>query len=127
LVRTLAIRRGVDEILRNSDLTIAWIVICAQWPYSVSGMLRALKTLIDAVAAGGNYPEGKPLLVLHDLTKDDLDEELRRALDGDSDDLRGLLESTEISWEQVHILQAYTLNFNPAIEEALLRGKKSAA
>jgi tyrosinase len=124
LVRTLAIRKNVLEILDNSAETIAWIVISSQWPYSVSGMLRAFKPYIEAVDAGGDYPEGSSLLVLHDASEAGLDPELRRKVDGDPDDLRRLLEKTEISWKLLRVLRTYTLNFNPAIEEARYRGRK---
>jgi hypothetical protein len=126
MVRTLAIRRDVLEILDNSASTIAWIVISAQWPYSVSGMLRELKPHVEAVDAGGDYPDGQPLLILHDSSKGDLDPELRRKVDGDPDELRRLLDRTEISWELLRVLRTYTLNFNPAIEEALYRGERIA-
>lgn len=125
MVRTLAIRRDVKEILGNSALTISWIVICAQWPYTVSGMLRAFKPHIDLVDAGGHYPEAEPLTFLHDACRDDLDQGLLLKLDGDSKDLRTLLERTKITWEELSVLQVYTLNFNPAIEEALHRGRRA--
>jgi len=127
MVRTLAIRRSVKGIYENRLQTITWIVICAQWPYSVSGMLRAFKPHVEAVDAGGDYPDGAPLLVLHDGSVGELDPELRRKLDSDPDELRRLLERTEMSWELLRVLQFYTLNFNPAIEEALYRGRKIAA
>ena len=126
MVRTLAIRRDVKEILGNSNLTISWIVICAQWPYSVSGMLRAFKSHAEAVDGGGAYPEAEPLTFLHDACKDELSDELRRQLDGDLASLRPLLERTTMSWEELRVLQAYTLNFNPAIEEALHRGARTS-
>jgi hypothetical protein len=125
MVRTLAIRRGVDDILENSALTIAWIVICAQWPYTVNGMLRAMKPYVESVDTGGAYPVGAPLSLLHAKAEDELDGGLRRKLDGDLDDLRKLLDRTEVTWEQLRVLQAYTLNFNPAIEEALHRSQRA--
>ena len=125
MVRTLAIRRDVGEILRNSDLTISWIVICAQWPYSVGGMLRAFKPLAEEVDAGGAYPDAEPLIFLHGTCRAELDDALRHKLDGDPASLHSLLERTKMTWEELRVLQAYTLNFNPAIEEALLqRGER---
>lgn len=124
MVRTLALRRGVDEILDDRNSTISWIVICAQWPYAVSGMLRSLKPHIEAVDDGGAYPDGEPLVVLHSECVQGLDEDLRRKLDGDPEQLSKLLNRTKLGWEQLRVLQAYTLNFNPAIEEVLQRTTK---
>jgi hypothetical protein len=124
MVRTLAIGSGVDAILEDRELTIAWIVICAQWPYSVGAMLQAMRPYSEAVDAGGAYPEGEPLTILHKDCAGGLDPDMHRKLDGDLDDLRKLIGKTSVSWEQLRVLQAYTLNFNPAIEEALHRGNR---
>jgi hypothetical protein len=122
MVRTLALRRGVDEILEDSSHAIAWIVICAQWPYSVGGMLRAMRPHVELFDAGEPFPDGDPLRVLHAEFDKVLDEDLRRQLDDDPELLEDMLGRTTISWEKLRVLQAYTLNFNPAIEDALLRG-----
>jgi hypothetical protein len=119
MVRTLAERRAAQVILENAELTIRWIVICAQWPYTVSAMLQEFESIAQAVDAGGSYPEREPLLELHARADKTLSPETQRKIDDDTDDLEQILRETTIEWEQLRAIQPYTLNFNPAIEEAL--------
>jgi tyrosinase len=121
MVRTLAARRGVKEILENPQLTISWIVICAQWPYTVSAMLEAFEEIVEQAGNNG-YPDTEPLPTLYRRVEAGLLAALQSQIDDDVEDLVGLLDETPMSWLQLGTVQPYTLNFNPAIEEALHRG-----
>ncbi|HEX5610750.1 MAG TPA: P-loop NTPase fold protein [Solirubrobacterales bacterium] len=126
MVRTLAARRGVDAILDDPRMTIAWIAICAQWPYTVSLMLKAFEVVAEGVDRDGEYPAGDPLPWLFERVKGDVDPAAQSEIDCEIPDLEKLLNQTEMSWEELRIVQAYTLNFNPAIEKALQQAPASA-
>jgi KAP family P-loop domain/Common central domain of tyrosinase len=126
LVRTLAIRREAGEILDKPSLTISWILICAQWPYTVSAMLEAFEEIVERAGEGHGYPDGHPLTKLYERASRTVSAELQLQIDDDLDDLRKLLRQTPLSWAGLNALQPFTLNFNPAIEEALRRGRGDA-
>lgn len=126
MVRTLAARRGVDEILDNPQLTAAWIVICAQWPYTVGAMLEVFEEIAEAVDGGAQYPTGEPLPELYERAAGRLSAERQRQIDDSIEDLERLLGETKMQWAELRTVQPYTLNFNPAIEEALRNAPATA-
>lgn len=120
LVRTLAIRGRAPEIAQSPKATIAWIVLCAQWPYTVSLMLRAFEPLADAVDSGeGEFPTGEPLRLLYNDALPTVQAKHQSAIDDEVAVLDRLLSAAPMTWDQLRALRTYTLNFNPAIERAL--------
>jgi len=130
LVRTLAIRGNAEEIVRTPETTIAWIVMCAQWPYTVSLMLRAFEAVLEKVEKvekvekkdGGTFPRAKALPKLYSTVKPKIHREAQHAIDDDVGELEKLLKEVPMTWDQLEVLRKYTLNFNPAIEKALHDG-----
>jgi hypothetical protein len=120
MVRTLAVRRGAEEILEKPKVTAAWIIVCAQWPYTVRTMLESFDRLVERVEAGEEeYPDTEPLVELHREAKPHISPELQRKIDDDPAGLEKLIDAVTITWSELSRVQPYTLNFNPAIEEAL--------
>lgn len=124
LVRTLAIRGNAEEIVRAPKTTIAWIVMCAQWPYTVSLMLHAFEAVLEKVEKkdGGAFPRSKALPKLYSIVKPKIRREAQHAIDGEVGELEKLLNEVPMTWDQLAVLRKYTLNFNPAIEKALHDG-----
>jgi hypothetical protein len=122
MVRTLAAQRNAEEILVNPKVTATWIVVCAQWPYSVSVMQESFDAIVERVEAGEKYPQGKPLEDLYRQARPRIVPELQRQTDDDPADLERLFREVPITWKELSRVQPYTLNFNPAIDEALQRG-----
>ncbi|MGC1852664.1 MAG: P-loop NTPase fold protein [Solirubrobacterales bacterium] len=126
LVRTLAIRGNAEEIVRTPKTTIAWIVMCAQWPYTVSLMLRAFEAMLEKVEKkdGGAFPPDKALPKLYSTVKPKIRREAQHAIDDEVGELERLLKEVPMTWDQLEVLRKYTLNFNPAIEKALHDGPR---
>jgi KAP family P-loop domain len=126
LVRSLDAAQSPPILAGRPAGTVRWLTIAAQWPYAASRMLRRFVELDDELGERTEGPDvvvaGRdPLLHLYDEVKSRLTKQQRRRYDGDEDDtdLVKLLESGqgEISWTDLKALRAYTVNFNPAVEE----------
>jgi hypothetical protein len=114
LVRRLAVHKG--EAMPFPYKTIRWLVMCAQWPYTTYEMLKKFDTLPVPRPETNN-----PLKYLFgELEKNaDLSKQQDR-LDDDISLLTDLIEFNGaegwMTWDELELLQRYTINFNPAIE-----------
>lgn len=124
LVRNLARHKNELLILNNPDITICWIVMSGQWPYTTCGMIYLFKLISERKAEGKiiHFPEEDPLQYLFEKVdshiKKDQDYLInRQCLDYDIDQFRLLLQKQEgrLSWNDLDIICQYTINFNPAI------------
>jgi Cdc6-like AAA superfamily ATPase len=131
LVRSLAAIRGDVSVSGDPRATVRWLVLAAQWPYAASQMLERFSELRDDW--GGRIPAqpppGDPLVYLLGEVRPRLSQKRRRELDEDANLLDDLLASEEgrLTWEQLDVIRAYTVNFNPAVEEVRLTDKETAA
>jgi hypothetical protein len=125
LVRALASRKRQFSVMRDPDKTFRWIVMCSQWPYIINKMLEHYDDLLDQRFEKKlkNFPGGDPLTYLLGQVKLTTpgEQALQRAVDYDDTLLRQLIQREEgrVSWEELEIFRQYTINFNPAIEEAV--------
>ena len=119
--RTLAKYKKQETILDNPNTMIFWLVICAQWPYTMHAMLRHF----DKISKNGieSLPDKNPLIYLLEeaLKSPQFSHDTQVKLDYDLDKLDQLLheKGTLLSWSQLRDLRQYTINFNPAIEAEL--------
>ncbi|NMG22543.1 P-loop NTPase fold protein [Brasilonema bromeliae] len=135
LVRTLAEYKQEDFITDNPDATICWLVICSQWPYTAYAMLYYFQELLERWEEEKEnlkpriYDEEKVSEssleylyqeVLKQLEQSQDAKNKQRKLDHDPDLLRMLLKKGEpLTWEQLYIVNRYTVNFNPAVESTI--------
>jgi Cdc6-like AAA superfamily ATPase len=125
LVRSLAgVRHVGSSVNRDPEGVIVLLTLAAQWPYTAAAMLDQLGPIVDAEAAGGSWPEGPPLRHLRSLA--DIDTERQRELDRDPRHLERLLAQADdhLGWKALDSLRRYVVNFNPAVEEELRRGRQ---
>jgi hypothetical protein len=125
LVRSLAGVRHVETSVRGDpEGVILLLTLAAQWPYTAAAMLEQVGPIAEAEAAGGRWPTGTPLQHLHGRAE--IDPERQRELDRDLHHLDLLLERAEghLGWKPLVSLQRYVVNFNPAVEEELRRGRR---
>ena len=131
LVRSLAAIRGDESVSGDPRATVRWLVLAAQWPYAASQMLERFSELRDDW--GGRIPAqpppGDPLVYLLAEVSPRLSQKRRRELDEDANLLDDLLASEEgrLTWEQLDVIRAYTVNFNPAVEEVRLTDTENAS
>ena len=114
----------------NPETTINWVVLCAQWPYTMHAMLQLYNELredeFEASQEGDAesrfFPSDvNPLMYLYDMAKDQLSQDTRSKLDYDPDLflwlVRKIAESDPpLNWDRLDRLRQYTVNFNPAVE-----------
>ena len=125
LVRSLAGVRHVETaVSRDPEGVILLLTLAAQWPYTAAAMLDQVEKIVDEEATGGSWPEGAPLRHLHGLA--DIDPDRQRELDRDPRHLEQLLARSEghLGWKALDSLRRYVVNFNPAVEEELRRGRR---
>jgi Cdc6-like AAA superfamily ATPase len=132
LVRSLAAIRGDATVSGDPGATVRWLVLAAQWPYAASQMLGRFSELLLDDWDGkipAHPPPGDPLTYLLDEVRPHLVQKRRRELDEDEKLLDDLLASKEgrLSWEQLDVIRAYTVNFNPAVEEELRAEEEAPA
>jgi KAP family P-loop domain len=118
LVRSLAIYESKFEILKNPAATVAWISICAQWPYTAHLMTLELQRIMQAEEAGGAALPSEAVLVhLFSAVRRRSDFQRRRTFDDDPALLEALIKrSARVGWDDLEVIRRYTINFNPAIE-----------
>ncbi|MCZ8048377.1 MAG: hypothetical protein GPI90_24360 [Microcystis aeruginosa K13-05] len=124
LVRTLAKYKNESLILNNPDITICWLVMSGQWPYTTYAILYYFEEMQERKEEGklADFPERDPLIYLFQkvsfqITQDQDALSKQRRLDYDPDLLRMLLQSQEgrLSWKSLEVIRQYTVNFNPAV------------
>jgi hypothetical protein len=126
LVRALAERLGERRILDRPSTTVAWLALCAQWPYAAREMLRQHDVLerqrTGGAAAGKPVadPAAAPLQYLLAAAEADLDPVNRRRFDHDTESLGQIVVAArDMTWPELRTLRRFTLNFNPALESEL--------
>ena len=122
LVRSLAALKGDALVSENPRETIRWLMVAGQWPYTANSMLREFSGMLDEWRdeIPDTAPSGDPLRHLLEAVTPTLSVDRQRTLDDDPQLLRDLVEADDdgaLSWEQLRALRAYTVNFNPAVEE----------
>jgi hypothetical protein len=108
LVRTLSERHPEDLVERAPAKVVLWLLLAQQWPYAMACILDAYRRTDDET----------DLEKLYDIVADKLDDDPRhRALDYDNFILDDVIAhfGEHISGEDIHGLQALTLNFHPAL------------
>ncbi|MBV9881049.1 MAG: hypothetical protein JO180_11165 [Gemmatirosa sp.] len=121
LVRSLAELAGSRTILDDPAATVRWLTLCAQWPYAV----RAMLVHLDAHGpppdpTPGAPPARPPLRWLYDAVRPTLDPARRARFDHETAALERLVASSDgLSWSELAVLRAYTVNFNPALDAEL--------
>ncbi len=122
LVNVYALVRSLAELAKNRTIlddpaaTVRWLTLCAQWPYATRTMLVHLDTY-GAPDASDPTP---PLQWLHQAIAPSLDPAKCIRFDHEPLALRRLVESSEaLSWDELRVLRAYTVNFNPALDAEL--------
>jgi hypothetical protein len=129
LVRSLAslAENPEDEIIQQDpELAIHWVVFCAQWPYTMTGLFQYL----DDLEQKGTPPEASKLLSeLLESARSlwQFDNEVAHQLDYD-DDLRDRflqVHLQNVTYETLMKLRRYTINFNPAVETEFKPIKKT--
>jgi hypothetical protein len=118
LVRSLATQRQEHSLLNDPAATVVWLTLCAQWPYATREMLERFG---EHAAAGAPAPAGRTALrTLYDAAAPALDERRRQRFDHDTLTLERMLDATgTLSWDEIRVLRAYTMNFNPALDAEL--------
>ena len=123
LVRTLALEKGQSAIHDHPAITIRWLAMCGQWPYTSYAMLRYLDDLLQDKQRYDQEKDSEvathnPLAYLYGQVVPLLSEKRQRLLDDDNSLLERLLDgwAGRLTWEQLEALRKYTINFNPAIE-----------
>lgn len=124
LVRTLAKHKNELLILNNPDITICWLTMSGQWPYTTYGMLYLFEEMQERKTEGKliEFPATDPLNYLFQkvnfkIAQDQKALVKQQRLDYDPDLLRMLLKGQEgkLSWKNLEVIRQYTINFNPAV------------
>lgn len=127
LVRSLSTSRGdIDRIGRPGTI-VRWLVIAAQWPYTLRQMLDRLDELLRETPPPADGSPWRPANVdNHEaplstlLRAVALDERHQKRHDWENGRLIALVQdSGGVTWDQLRLLRRYTLNFNPALEAEL--------
>jgi hypothetical protein len=127
LVRSLTGTLRERGLVGGSDSTVRWLVLAAQWPYTVRQMLVRLDELLRASPPPDDGATWRPAGAVTDdgalaalLGTAALDDELRKRFDWEEARLSALVaDSSFVTWNQLRLLRRYTLNFNPALEAEL--------
>jgi len=122
LVRALGKYKERADILRKPKIVLYWLVLCGQWPYTMSLMLNMFEKLVrDKKINLEKPPNGDPLKYLYNLAirfpKFSVNKQ--KELDYEPDLIYPLLDygKNRLSWKNLAIISQYTVNFNPAIEK----------
>jgi uncharacterized caspase-like protein len=124
LVRALAKYKNEYLILNNSDITICWLLMSGQWPYTTYSMLYYFEEMKTQKEEGklADFPERDPLMYLFQKVSFQIEQNQdalikQRRLDYNLNLLRTLLQSQEgrLSWKGLETIRQYTINFNPAV------------
>jgi hypothetical protein len=126
LVRTLALAKGQTFIHDNPAITVRWLAMCAQWPYTSYALLHYFDGLLEdekryTQAMEDENAADNPLAYLYKQVTPSLSKDRQRRLDDEVSLFEGLLDGWfgQVTWKQLEALRQYTVNFNPAIEGEL--------
>jgi hypothetical protein len=122
LVRSLAISRNEDRLISAPRATLAWLLLCAQWPYTAQAMLELCQQLgVDDDSSDRNG-QAYAMSTLFEQVKLKLSPEAQRRFDGDPAMLERLIALVDysITWGDLKLLGRYTINFNPAVYGELM-------
>jgi hypothetical protein len=124
LVRALAKYEQTATILRMPKIVIYWLIICGQWPYTMSLMLDKFSKMVRENKINLDDPPKKdPLVTLYNIaiSSEEFSPKKQKIFDYDPYLLASLLDKGRyrLDWKSLRIIMHYTVNFNPAIETEL--------
>jgi hypothetical protein len=123
LIRMLAARAPNGEVVLNApEAMLKWLILSSQWPVTSQVMLEAFSDELELIhtdealpkdddALGRLFQEADKRIAAHEKLQRE-----RSRLDGDPSILARLVGDSlrVLTSEQLHLLRAYSINFNPA-------------
>jgi len=123
LIRKLAERTPNGKIVFNApEATLKWLILSSQWPFTVQTMRQAFDDELEVRRADESLPgDDDALSRLYQkanerIEADESSKKERARLDGDLGVLAKMIGDSlrVLTSEQLNLLRAYSINFNPA-------------